>query len=122
MDYSTVVKRSLRRIAEAIEGYAKSQGWNPDDYRWYYRLQLEWNHIHILFGSRAFDEGDYYDNYKSIRSFLDAALEDEPGLSDAIGIAIRDFKQLETGDPRIIGSDYEEYEDFWAFRPVRPSN
>jgi hypothetical protein len=119
MDYSPMIRRAIRLIAEAIDKYAKNQGWSIDDYRWYYRVSPEWGHIHIILVANAFKGRDYSEAYRSVRDFLYQELRDEPALFQSIGIVLRDFDQVNQGGIYEIGPDYE---DFWAFRPVRETS
>ena len=118
MDYGPIVRRAARRIGEAIDGYARTRGWSPGDYRWFYRAQPEWGHIHVILVARGFKGRGYSESYRSVMEFLKGDLADEPGLVESLGLVVRDFDQVAEGGLYAIGPDYEE---FWSERPVAPA-
>ena len=122
MDQDTTLRRGVRLIAGAIEDYAKVEKWSQDDFRWYYRVQPEVNHIHLIIMMKNLLQQDYHTIYLKITSFLRDKLEDEAGLFDSLGVALWDFEQVREGSFYSVGSGYQDYRDDWAYRPVHAEN
>ena len=114
----SVVNRALREVAEAIESFAKQQGWSRDDYHWYYRVNWEWDHLHIILVARSFEGKDYAQNYYGVRDYLKEKLKDATELARSFGLVVMDPKQVASGGIYRIGPEYEDYEDYRVFRPV----
>ena len=116
MALDPLMRRAVRLIAGAIEKYAADRGWGPADYRWFYRTNPDWGLVGVILVAEGFEGRDYFQDYQAVRSYLENALKDEPGLTMGPGIVLRTPKQVEEGGIYAIGPDYEEYE---AFQPAR---
>jgi hypothetical protein len=100
--------RAVQRTAAVLRDYAREQGWGPEDFRLYASVSPEWEHIHVIFVSKGFEGRDYYESYASVKDYLSKRLADSPDLANALGLVIRDFKQVEQGGFYGIGPDYSE--------------
>jgi hypothetical protein len=68
--------------------------------------------------ARAFNGRDYAASYRAVMNYLRKELAEEPGLFESIGLALRDFDQVDEGGIYAIGPDYE---DAWPASPVAPA-
>lgn len=111
MAVNTTLKRALRLIAGALTDYAKDQGWSPDDYWIYYHINPKWDKIHMIFVAKGFEGKGDFQNYASVRRYLESKLADEPELLNYMGLIVRSLKQVEEGGIYAIGP---EYRDDWT--------
>jgi len=109
MAVSTALKRALRLIAGALIDYAKDQGWSPEDYWIYYHINSRWDKIHITFVAKGLAGKGDFQNYASVRQYLESQLADEPELLNYMGLIVRSLKQVEEGGIYAIGPEYRDY-------------
>jgi hypothetical protein len=88
------LEQAALRVAEALHGFAKTQGWDRNDYRIFMSVRPEWGTIHVVFLSDAFERGgekSEYDWYDDIMDYLEQDLRDDPSLYRSIGMVLFPF-------------------------------
>ena len=108
MGRGTIVRRAVRRIADALRAYADARGWSPEEFQVFARVNDRWGKIHIIFVSQRFENHPNFASYTSVRDFLRRELQDDPELDQAIGLVVRTPSQVEQGGIYAIGSGYVE--------------
>jgi hypothetical protein len=103
------LKRTMIRIAESLNRFAKEHSWNREDYSIYYKINNNWDKIHVLFVSRHFEAGKHFENYVAVMETLEQDLADEPGLINKVGLVVRSPKQVEEGGIYAIGPEFREF-------------
>jgi len=108
----TNLNGALREIAGALTKYARDHNWSDDDYWIYYRIDPEWDKIHIIFVAKEFDPGRKSDNYVSVRSYLEKHLLDHPEFLNHLGLIVQSLVRVNQGGIYAIGPEFKE---FWTF-------
>ncbi len=88
------MKEAVLRVSEALHRFAESKGWQPETYRIFMTVNLNWSHINVTFISDRFDpdrEAELQDYYDDIMDYLEEDLKEEPDLYRTIGLVLRRF-------------------------------
>jgi len=105
------MREAVRRVVMSFHRYAKSQGWQKEDYRVYYETNPDWGRIHVVLGARRFPRETTEENWLSVIDFIDEDLKDSPELLDAISLTLRTFDQLEGRGLYALNPSYVDSED-----------
>src|SRR5712691_5032182 len=97
MAIEAAMKQAVRRIARALRAYASAQGWQPDDYRIFLRLNELWGQIHAIVVAKAFPGKDMEEGWLSVIEFLEKELKDDPPLLVAFHLVVHTFDQVAEG-------------------------
>lgn len=109
------VKTIVRRISEAAERLAASQGWGPDDFKVFVRINREWGYVHVIFVARNFPFQTERENWELIMGYLQGALWEDgrrPGIS--ISLTLRTFEQVDQGGIYTLSPSFVDVDEILA--------
>lgn len=107
MALKTSLRPIVRKIAEAVEGFAASQGWSKKDYALIGTWDEKTDRIRLVFGThRPIDERQWYAGiFQAIRQ----AFSGEPWLTGNIGLVVENVQNLDDVY-RHFSTDDDEYD------------
>jgi hypothetical protein len=105
MAIKTSLRPAIRRIAEAIEAYARAQGLARNDYALAGTWDQKTNRISLVFGTdRRVDERQWYAGVlQSIRQ----SFSDQPWITRNIGLVVENVENLDEVYLHFSGVDDE---------------
>jgi hypothetical protein len=117
MANNPILRKVVRRVAEALASFAVEKGWAQDEYGIYYRMNPDWDQVHFIFVAKGLPGQGSFSDYAEVRNYLAQKLQDEPDLMNMVGLVVRDYSQVEQGGIYSIGADYKEY---WTVHKTDP--
>jgi hypothetical protein len=109
---------AVRRIADALNKFAKERGWSAADYQIYIRVNEEWRRIRVTFVARDFGTKSTTEMWEMVHDFLEKELASGPDLGFSIGLSTRDFDQVAQGGIYSIPEGYTELADYLVPGPT----
>jgi hypothetical protein len=103
-------RTALRRIAAALNDFAKEQGWNRSDYRILFRVLEDWGRITIFFIVKEFGGLSRNEMWARVTDHLDQSMSRDGETGFSIGISVRTFDQVAKGGSNSIPEGYVEDE------------
>jgi hypothetical protein len=93
MALKTSLRPIAKKIAEAVESYAASQGWAADDYALVGTWDEKTDRIRLVFGSdRQIDERQWY---SGILQTIRRAFSENPWITRNIGLVVENVQNLD---------------------------
>ncbi len=97
------MKRIMRHFAELLTNYARSRGWNADQYKLYFDPDAERYRVGIIVvGPFPPDDDEHeearFEEWNRIVDFLEEHLRDEPSLLHSYDLVLRTPEEVESGD------------------------
>lgn len=105
------MKRAIERLQNVFEKYAQMQGWSPEDYKLLFHVNPLWDQIQVVVIGRHFPGRNHHEHFASVYNFVKQELSDDPSLWLALGIVVRKFEDIDSGDMAPIGPEYVEASD-----------
>lgn len=104
-------KAIVRRIAEALVGFAKDQGWKKDQYELLFRVKEEWGRISVMLVAEDFGGRSDREMWDLVYDYLQRTLKQQGEIGFSLGLTVREKSQVEKGGIYSIPDTYVEVAD-----------
>jgi hypothetical protein len=111
MALGTTLKTALKRIADALEGFAAEQGWKSNEYQILFHASQKWGRIRVFFIIKDFGGLSSQDMWARVWDYMESSFKSGPDIGFSVGLSIRDWSQLNQGGGYSIPPGYVDYRE-----------
>jgi hypothetical protein len=105
----------LAKIAKVLKEFAeKEEGLGPDQYQILFRVLEDWGEISVVLVLDDFKGLSEREMWDKVHKYLQEALTNEGGVGYALGLTVREKRQVERGGIYAIPESYVEAADLLA--------
>ncbi len=112
-----LVKLTIRETVGLVAGYAKTQGWNEQDYRILFKAIPDQSRVECAVLVKKTDDRRVDERMISFHRYANSRLSEEPEILNTLDLEIEADDNSEF--LRLQGAGYEDY---WAFHKIRSTS
>jgi hypothetical protein len=114
MALDPVTRTTVKKIANAFREYAATQGWSPQDYQIFIRINPDWGQVHVLFVAKTFPDPDTNRQWMNMMKGIEGPLPDIMENLASLDLTLRTFDQVNEGGIYSIGTQFVDIDEVLA--------